>query len=96
MKGRPVVMVKSRNGDALNGDSSLGRLRHVLSEAKPGRAVSASVEDLREVESRLERLRREFPALAKTVELNVALVRAGQNLDRDPRGADPFDRDGRS
>lgn len=83
-------------------DSSLSRLRHVLSEAEPDGGLPATAEspdweeDLREIAGRLERLRNEFPALAGSVELNVALVKAGESLEREAHGsADAFARGSR-
>ncbi len=75
----------------LEGDSSLSRLRDVLEEAKPDRAPSADGppdwgNDLREVTRRLARLRSEFPGVARQVELNVALVKAGERLNGEPPG----------
>ncbi len=75
----------------LEGDSSLSRLRDVLDEAKPGRVPFANGHpdwgnDLREVTRRLARLRSEFPGVARQVELNVALVKAGERLNGQPPG----------
>ncbi len=78
----------------LEGDSSLSRLRDVLDEAKPDRVLSTDgpsgwENDLREVTRRLARLRREFPGVARQVELNVALVKAGERLiGEHPDGSD--------
>ena len=74
----------------LEGDSSLSRLRDVLDEAKFDRVPSTHgpsdwENDLREVTRRLARLRREFPGVAKQVELNVALVKAGERLSGELR-----------
>ena len=82
----------------LEGDSSLSRLRDVLDEAKPDRVPSVDGppdwgNDLREVNRRLARLRSEFPGMARHVELNVALVKAGERLNGEaPDGSKPESR----
>ncbi len=70
----------------LEGDSALSRLRRVRDGTKPDRVPSADgppdwENDLREVSRRLARLRSEFPGVARQVELNVALVKAGERLN---------------
>ncbi len=88
----------------LEGESSLSRLRDVLDEAEAEPMSSADgilgwENDLREVTRRLARLRSEFPGVARQVELNVALVKAGERLNVGPRdgsggsgGAEPESR----
>ena len=70
----------------LEEESPVSRLRDVLDEASTDRMPSSGgapawENDLREVARRLALLRSEFPGVANQVELNVALVKAGERLN---------------
>ena len=70
----------------LEEESPVSRLRDVLDETQADRMLPSSgppgwENDLREVARRLARLRIEFPGVAKQVELNVTLVKAGARLN---------------
>lgn len=85
----------------LEGDSSLSRLRSVLDGTKPDRVPAPDgppdwANDLREVSRRLARLRSEFPGVARQVELNVALVKAGERLNGESRDSDDPEPESRS
>lgn len=80
----------------LEEESSLSRLRDALDDVKADRMPRGCAgweSDLREVSRRLARLRSEFPGLARQVELNIDLVKAGERLNgRCPGGSAPESR----